>query len=494
MLNKIRIYLNSSSILKRVVQGGGILAAGTIADNVTRFARNMILARLLAPEAFGIMGTVVAILSAFEALTQVGIRQSVIQNKKGADTEFLNVAWLLSMARGLGLYAIVFMSSPLIGSFYGRSDLIGILRVVAITLIINGAISPRLHVLEKNLQFKYWVFIVQGAGITGAIAGILAAFYLLSVWALVLAYVTEAIIKCSLSYIICPIRPTLNIHSNSLHEIFEYSRRMFGLPILLMIFSQADIFVIGKVLDLDALGIYTLAKMLAETPITIFSMIISPLLMPIFAGIQDDRMKLRRMMFFVVEIVTTFCIPLFAFLIIYAKPLITIVYGEKYQVASVPFRILCVYAFFFVISVVIMQMFLALGSPNLQRTASIWRAVIFSMLIYPLTYHYGLIGGSITILISTLLSLALQTKYTFRLIDMGISDIAKISVTGVKLSFIILIPGILILELFDIHAFIAICFGVLCCMAAWIVGGYSLHFLRHNIPWVLNDTDLPNAS
>jgi lipopolysaccharide exporter len=494
MLNKIRFYMDSNVLLRRIIQGGSILAAGTISDHVMRFVRNMILARLLAPEAFGIMGTIIAVLAAFEALTQVGIRQAVIQNQSRAETEFLNVAWLLALSRGVGLYIIVFIASPLIGSIYERTELTNILRIVALSLVINGAISPRLHVLEKNLQFKYWVIIVYGAGIVGSITGVTAAFYMNNVWALVVAYMTESILKCSLSYIVCPIRPSLNIHSDSLHRIIAFSRRMFGLPILLMIFAQADIFVIGKVLNLDELGIYALAKTLAETPITVFSMIISPLLLPILAGIQDDMIKLRQAMLSMINVVMTFGIPFFAFLIIYAKPIVVIVYGEKYQVASIPFGILCAYAFFFIISVIIMQMFLALGRPDIQRTASIWRAVIFGILIYPLTSTYGLTGGSITILASAFISLLFQTQYTSKIIGLRFSDCVKVSLVGIKLSLFICVPGFIVLRLFDMSAFSAVCIGILCCLLAWIAGGHTIRILGKDMAWIASNSKVTNAN
>src|SRR4030042_3650986 len=104
------------------------LAVGTVVERGLRFVRYVILTRILAPDQFGLMAIVMVAASAFDALTEVGIKQSVIQNKRGADPEYLNVAWWFQAVRGLGLFSVAFLAAPWISSFYERPELSRLLR------------------------------------------------------------------------------------------------------------------------------------------------------------------------------------------------------------------------------------------------------------------------------------------------------------------------------------------------------------------------------
>jgi PST family polysaccharide transporter len=186
------------------VRGGGILTTGSLTENLSRFIRNIILARLLAPEAFGLVATALAAVAVMEAFSEVGFGQSVIQNKDGDKREFLNIIWWLSSLRGLTLYVIGYFTAPVICDFYNNPDLLPVLRTVFLVILFKGLISPRVHVLEKNLQFSRWVIIMQGSGVLGVLVSIVSAFFLYNVWALILGYIFEAMLLCVLSFVLCP--------------------------------------------------------------------------------------------------------------------------------------------------------------------------------------------------------------------------------------------------------------------------------------------------
>ena len=105
----------------------------------------MILTRFLAPEQFGLMALVLAASQLFEALTEVGVRQAVVQSKRGASDEYLNVAWWFSAGRGLGLYILGWIFAPRVSVFYGEPALAQLLRVAFLTMLLRGVTSPRLY-------------------------------------------------------------------------------------------------------------------------------------------------------------------------------------------------------------------------------------------------------------------------------------------------------------------------------------------------------------
>ena len=458
------------------------MTAGSLVDNILRFVRNIILARLLAPDAFGLMATVIAIVAVMETFTSVGLRQSVIQNKKGADEDFLNVVWWFSSLRGLILYGIAYLAAPFISGFYKIPASTEILRIGSLVILLNGFISPRIHVLEKELGFKNWVILMQGSGIIGVIVGIVSAFFLRNVWALLLAYLTEAFLRVTMSFLLCPIKPQLKINKVYAYDIMRFSQRMFGLPFLILLYAQTDTFVIGKTLSFEALGMYTLAKSLSEAPSTFFSMAINPLILPVLSLIQDDKNRLRHTILYLTRITAIFGIPFFAFLITFAQPILSLAYGEIYKRVAIPFSILCVCAFFIILASLIMQMFFAIGQPNIQRTASIVRTIVFLLLIYPATKTFGLIGASLTVLIATSSSLAIQIICIHKLINLKWTEYLYSLTTGVKLSSIIVIPGIFINMLVQPNSMIAISIGVLFWLVSLSIGVNILSLSR--IPWM----------
>ena len=104
------------------------LGVGVLAGRGSRLIRNMVLARLLVPEAFGTMAIIMMAAMALEAVTEVGVKQSVIQNKCGADPDYLNVAWWFQAIRGALLFALAFLAAPWVSAFYDRPELLRLLQ------------------------------------------------------------------------------------------------------------------------------------------------------------------------------------------------------------------------------------------------------------------------------------------------------------------------------------------------------------------------------
>ena len=110
--------MNRQRLKERAVRGGAWLGAGTGIEQGLRFLRNIILTRLLAPEAFGLMAIVLALNTAFESFTDVGIKQAIVQNPRGQTREYLNGAWWFSCIRAVVLYGLAFWSAPFLERFY----------------------------------------------------------------------------------------------------------------------------------------------------------------------------------------------------------------------------------------------------------------------------------------------------------------------------------------------------------------------------------------
>ncbi len=477
-IKKIKSLLNSESLMGKILQGGGLLSLGSIVDQFGRFLRNIILARLLAPEAFGLMATVMASVAAIEAFAEVGFKQSVIQNRKGATEDFLNVIWWLSLGRGILLYAIAFSSAAVLAGYFGKQEAVGALRFGFLVILLNGAVNPGVYALEKEFRFKRWIVLMNGSGLLGVIACIGLSFYLRNVWALLIGYIVETLARMVASHLACPFRPRFTMDRGSYADIKKFSKGMVGLPILAMIFMQLDVFVIGKILSLGLLGMYILAKNLAEMPNSFIAKIALPVLLPAFSMVQDHNEKLKKSFLLATKICAAIWLPLFAFLIIYSKNILMIVYGPGYAEVAVPFGILCVYCILYLSGLLSMQVFMAVGRPNVQRTASIVRVLALVISIYPATHYYGLRGASLSILLAMTASIVISIYYLLGIIRASLNEYIRSLLPGGAISLIIVFPGLFLKILTNAGSPFSLAIGLTCCLFAWTLAFTRLGLLE----------------
>ncbi len=436
--------LKGTDIKARSARAVMALGIGTFAGRSMRFIRSMILARILAPNQIGIMAIVMSFSIAFEALTEVGVKQSIIQNKQGANIRYLNVAWWMQVTRALCLFGIAVLLAPWISSFYDNPELIQLLRVAFIAIALRGFVSPRAHVLEKEYKFGRAVFLIQGSAILGAIISIGLALVMRNVWALVIGFVIEMAILCILSFIIVPFMPRFEIDKSSLAELMKFARGMFGLPILTALSFQAPILILGKVISKDQLGLYSYAALLSYIPVDLYIRTIAPVVLSAFSEKQDDKNALCRGVLRTTRWTACFVIPLAAFMACCASELLLFAYGPKYVAMAIPLAVLCLQIVVRNQAVSLASVYLAVGQPHLQRRFAIIRAVAIIGLMYPAAVRFGPLGATIVIVASNFTALFMQVSKARKVIDLEPSRYLRSYIPGLLLALpIIMTAGLL---------------------------------------------------
>ncbi len=398
----------SQSLRARATRGGFWIGIGSGSEQAFRLLRNMILTRILAPEAFGIMAIVLAVNAAFESFTQLGIKEAIVQNKKGHERAFLNGAWWFSSIRAVALYALVFISAPFVAQFYEKPELHSILRFSFLTLLLNGVMSSEAYVLVKKLKFQKWVIIFYGGSLCGIVSAVVLAFFLQNVWALVIGFVVEAAARFILSYILCPFLPGFTFEKDSMRSLLKFARGMLGLPILTFIFMRTDIFVVGKLLPMTELGLYAMARAVARVPCQFISSLIGQITMPAFSERQTDKEWINKWILNITSLVLYLGLPMLFFAAFYGQDILTLIYGSQYGTVALPFAIIFAAELIRASAVAIVNIFLASGRPELHRRFTMVRAILILVLIIPLVKLFGLTGAAVSVLI------ALLTGYFFQ--------------------------------------------------------------------------------
>lgn len=445
---------------RRALRGGSVLAAGTLVERLARLGRNMILARLIAPEHFGLMAIVLAVIALFEALTEVGVAQAVIQNKKGDTPEFLNLAWWFGVARGAIVAAIAIPLAPVIAGFYNLPELTPLLMVAPLSVLFTGLTSPRIYALQRQFRFGATLWTVQGAGLIGTGFTLILGFALHNVWALIWGAVFEAFVRFVLSFILCPIRPNLRFDPEARKDLFRFTRGMAGLSVLTMVIMQSDTFVLGAVVTPAELGLYTMAIALATFPLSIFSKVVQPLVVPILARYQDDMAGMRANVQQLSRLVWLFGLPMAAIMAIVSEPLLVMVYGRpEFATAAPAFSIYTSFAVIYMASMVTFSVYLAIARPELQRRFTLVRAGLVVLTLYPLAVWLGGTGAALALLVAMVGAMVVQLFNLRRVTGLSIFAYLSTLRAGLVVAMIFGLPLLALVTLVELPGWAEVLIG-----------------------------------
>lgn len=395
---------------------------GSVAEHGFRFARNMILARLLAPESFGIMALLVTISGLFQVLTSVGVREAVIQNPRAHEDTYLNGAWWLSFFRSLVLVILGCASAPLFASFFQKPELSTLLPVMFLGVLFQGALSVGAYLAVKRMQYSKWILIQQAGGAIGVLTSIVLAFYIKGVWALVIGSVTENLARCALSYAVAPYWPRWKFEREHLKSLMEFSKGMFGMPALLMIYTEGTMFAVGKMAPIELVGIYSITLALARAP-TFLSSMFADLSLPAFSEVQKDLGRVNNGVAKLASVLSMINVPALTFIFFFAEPLIQVVYGPKYLQGAPVLPVLFANEIVFSFNTAMAAVFISMGRTAQMRQYAVIRAAVVILLIYPAFQYAGILGAASVPLAAALVAFGFQITSLRQLTGLKVASV-----------------------------------------------------------------------
>lgn len=448
MLSKLTHYLSSDSLKARCAKGSISLATGAIAAKVIAFVSKIILAKLLISEERGVMIIILPLVTFFETLTEIGIKQSVIQHKDGATEPFLNMAWWVQSVRGVLLYMIAFMVSPILCSIwvypreeivalYTHTELLWMVRISFLTILFNGLISPRSNVLMKEFRFAKSVLLVQGSSILSGVLTIILALVYQNVWAFVLGTVSNYFFLCIFSYLMCPFKPRWRYDSHSFHALMRFSKGMLGLPILTYLAFNLDVLIGSLIVSPGLIGMYGFALILARTPREILTRFFGPVLIPAFAEKQDVPDAVCRGLAWITKAISLIIFPLTVYMILCRDAFLTVFYKPEFTEVAIPFSFLCLTYVLLIQEFPIAKVFFALGDPGKHRNYVVIRTALLAGFIWPAAKVYGLTGISFLMLASNAIAFLYQISLLKKAIGLTVYSYFKAWMPGMASSIVL---------------------------------------------------------
>ena len=304
------------------------------------FAANVILARLLSPSDFGCVGMLMIFIGLSNTFIDGGFGAALIQKKEPTQEDYSTIFYwniLLSII----LYILLYITAPLIAKFYHIPLLSIVLRVQGVVLIFNALSVVQNNLLRKQLRFKQLSVVEIVSAILSLILAIAAALNGWGVWSLVIQQIALSVFKTGLLWTLGNWYPNIVFSFASFRELFKFGSFMLLSNLFSTLSNEIQGLLVGRVFSPAILGLYTQSYRLEGSMATAVSGVIDQVTYPVMSSIQDEKGKLILALRKFVQIPAYICALVMGLMIVVAKPLILLVYGENWLDCVPYFQILC---------------------------------------------------------------------------------------------------------------------------------------------------------
>ena len=322
-----------------IVRGLSWLALSQGSTQIQRIVFGAILARLIAPSEFGVMG-MVATFSGVIALFQLqGFASALIQKQNITETHKSSVFWL-TISVGFLLALLMIWTAPWVGKFYHNDLVIPVARVMAVVFVISSLGAVHIALLTKTMDFKTLSIVdILGSTIGGVVA-IVLAFRGAGVWSLVWQWIVTEITRVVVLWTLSDWRPRLLFRYRSIYDMLGFGVNLQVSSFFKYANQNIDNILIGKFLGSTSLGYYDRAYQLMRLPAIHMTTIIGRVFFPAFAKFQDDHAKIRRVFLRATQFIAFIVFPLAVGAIVTAPEFITLLYGPRWTSTIFPFQVL----------------------------------------------------------------------------------------------------------------------------------------------------------
>lgn len=298
---RIKLLLAGDSLTARAIRSSALTVGGFGFSQAMRLLSNLILTRLLFPEAFGLMGLVTVFLVGLMMFSDFGIAPAIARSQRGDEPNFLDTAWTLQIVRGIALFLIGCALAWPVSLVYDQPVLAGMLVLASTQFLIMGFMPTRRDSAQRHLTLAQVTALEMASQAITVIVMVALALWLRSVWALVLGTVLGAAVQVLLmTLFLSGHRNRLFWETQAAHELFHFGKWIFLSTICGFLLTQGDKLILGKFLPLDVFGVYNIGFFLGSFPMTLGVVAVMRVLIPIYrerspAASRENFLKLRKM-------------------------------------------------------------------------------------------------------------------------------------------------------------------------------------------------------
>ncbi len=403
------------------------------------FLVSIILARVLSPGDYGTIALVSIFISILNVFVDSGMGSALIQKKDADDYDFSSVFYF-NLFICVILYAIMFLSAPLIAYFFDRPELVGIIRVLSIMLIISGLKNVQQAYVSRHMIFKRFFFATLGGTVGAAFLGIVMAYYGFGVWALVAQQLFNVTLDTIILWFTVKWRPKRFFSFTRLKGLFAFGWKLLVSSILDTVYRELRQLIIGKRYSSEDLAYYNQGQKFPNLVITNINASIDSVLLPAMSNVQDDVEKVHNMTRRAIKISTYIMAPCMMGLAFIAPSLVEIILTDKWM-PCVPFlRIFCINYMFYPIHTANLNAIRAMGRSDIFLRLEIEKKAVDMVLLIS-SMWFGVMAMAYSLLISSVLSQIINSRPNKSLLHYGylkqIKDIMPSIIIAIMMGIII---------------------------------------------------------
>lgn len=375
------------------------------------------MARILTPEDYGLVGMLAIFIAVSQSLIDSGFSQALIRKQDRSEIDNSTVFYF-NVAVGIILYAILFLSAPLIASFYNEPLLTPITRAIGLSLVFNSLTVVQRALLTVKLDFKTQAQASLSGAIVSGIIGIYMAYAGYGVWSIVWQQLSNLAIITLLLWILSHWKPIWSYSWKSFKELFGFGSKLLASGLLDTIYRNMYLIVIGKVFKASELGFYTRAHQFTDFASSNITGIFQRVTYPVLCTIQNDDVRLSDVYRRLLKTSAFIIFPLMMGLAAVAKPMVISFLTEKWLFCATLIQILCLSQMWYPVHAINLNLLQVKGRSDLFLRLEIIKKIL-GVVILCVTLPFGLIVMCWGMLASSIISLIINTYYTGKLIHLG---------------------------------------------------------------------------
>lgn len=383
----------------------------------------IVLARLLSPEDFGIIGMIIIFISISQVFVDSGFVNALIQ-KQGASNIDFSTVFLCNILISILVYLLLFFSSPLIADFMGQPVLKWLMRLVCLVLLFNSLGMVQLAKLKKELNFKAIAKATLYANILSAIVGISMALLGFGVWALAVQMVMIYMFRTLFFWVESDWQPSFIFSKQSFGELFNYGYKLLLSALIDKTFRNIYLLIIGKLFMAKDLGYYTMARRFQRVPVESLALIVGSVTFPAFSKIQNEEEKLLFGMRKTLKLLVFINFPLMLGFAAVAHPFFLFVLGEKWLPVVPYFQLFCFSGMLYTLHTTNLSILQVKGRTDIFLKLEIMKKSIAALAIL-IGLNWGILGLIWGQVITSYIAYFINAYYSGKLLNYSIQKQLK---------------------------------------------------------------------
>ncbi len=355
-----------------------------------QFVIGIILARLLLPEQFGLIGMLMIFIAVAQTFLDSGFGAALIQKQNITD-KHANSIFYFNILVSMIIAGCLCGLAPWVAAFYKQPILTTLLRLMSISLVLNAFGLVQNILLRKSLNFKTETKVSLISSVLSGIIGIGMAYQGYGVWSLAVQQIASALFRATLLWVFSDWRPLYLFSLQSLREMFGFGSKILCTGLLNTIFDNMYLIVIGKLFSPAVLGYYTRADNLQQLPSRTLSSMVLRVTFPVFSTIQDDRQRVKQGMKKALTMLGLVNFPLMIGLAVVARPLVLVLLTDKWMPCVPYLQLLCVVGLMYPLNLTNLSVLQALGRSDLSLRLEIIKKTLIVLNIM-ITWRWGIMA------------------------------------------------------------------------------------------------------